>query len=79
MSKCSVCGKEISVPNGNEELGIEFHWTEQNARPPVGIGPTPQENIEYLQRQLGSYKMNRTYNVCIECWMRSLGIKPDAN
>jgi len=30
----------------------------------------------YLQRQAGPFPIDREFNVCFECWLRSMGFKP---
>jgi len=35
-----------------------------------------QNSTVYLGRQMGPYQVGREYWVCLECHLRSLGIKP---
>jgi len=62
---CDACDKNMR----NMETGTTF----------VGMSiqtySSPTE-IEYLSQQLGPYKVDKTYNICLECLLKSLGVKP---
>lgn len=64
--KCSACGKEVES-NGKSFIGITIKITyEDNKEFP----------IEFIQKQMGKYKVNKQYNICWECWLKSMGVKP---
>lgn len=37
-----------------------------------------KEEVSFLNKQFGAYDINKEYNICYECWLRSLGVKPDS-
>ena len=69
MKKCNVCGKEVEYKNEKGETifisGIQFI---------VDCKNLPKE---FVQKNLGKYEIGKEYNVCFECWFKSLGIKLD--
>ena len=67
---CSVCGKDMRDPDtGTAVMGISIS---------VGVATDLWEALEATARQFGPYwKGNETcYEICYECWLRSLGVKP---
>jgi len=37
---------------------------------------TDSPSPDFIQKQLGEYKVNKRYKICWECWFKSLGMKP---
>jgi hypothetical protein len=33
-------------------------------------------NIDFLKSQMGKYALGKEYNICFECWLKSMGVKP---
>lgn len=64
--KCDVCGKEMEE-DGKSMVGISLTFD------PKGFD---DYSLEFCQRQIGKYQMGKTYSVCWECWLKSLGVNP---
>jgi len=64
--KCDVCSKEMEE-DGASLIGISSTFSAETF---------DTFSVEFTQRQLGKYEINKTYNVCWECWLKSLGVKP---
>ena len=64
--KCDTCGKDMSYPdkNGFAATAIGMCWSYQG-----------EGNAEFDQKQLGIYKIGKTYNVCWECCLKAFNIK----
>ena len=63
--KCDVCGKEM--------------WDDKLRTALVGIRILllPNEKYrEFYQKQIGKYEVDKEYNICYECWLKSLGVEP---
>jgi len=69
---CARCGKNLTDPDtGASFIGVSF----------ILIIDTPGGYSEkFYRKQFGVYlpsdKNHVEYNICWECWMNSLGIKP---
>ena len=59
---CDSCGKE----QHNFEKNQDF----------IGIAMQVFAEDKHSKRMLGKYKLKKQYNVCWECWLKSLGVKP---
>lgn len=66
MKQCDVCGKDTET-SGFSIAGFVFQIVER-------VEMT-EETMECLKKQFGPYEI-KDYIVCIECWLRSWGIKP---
>ena len=66
---CSSCRKEMRPDSAASTVGIAFTIVPEKDAPP--------EVIADLRKQMGVYPINSTYLVCYECWLKSLGIKPE--
>ena len=64
MMKCAVCDKDFGKP---PFVGISIQ---------VGVKKNKGKNLKAMKVSLGRYKLNKAYNVCFECWLKSLGVKP---
>lgn len=65
--KCDVCLKEMTSPTGETVIGISLSlYSKAN----------DIEYNDFLKKQFGKYELDRSYNVCGECWLKSLGIRP---
>ena len=63
---CDTCGKEMyNEKTDCKCAGISMSYYDSN-----------KGNKKFTKRFLGDYKPNRSYNVCWECWLKSLGVKP---
>ena len=69
--KCDACGKELVVV-GDNDATIRFVA--------VSINVSTDAKDELLTKaariSLGEYQLNKEYNICYECWLKSLGVKP---
>ena len=66
MITCDVCGKSLQNPeNGSCLIGIG-----------ISVNAETEASKDYYQKQLGKYKLGKAYNICFECWLKSLGAKP---
>ena len=71
MKNCSVCSKEVEMKNKPfSVIGVRIIT--------VIDGSLSKEEVEFLNKQFGVYDINKEYNICYECWLRSLGVKPDS-
>lgn len=59
---CDVCGKCCTSDDGFTLLGQR--WELQ------------MDESEFVQKQLGEYKLNKAYHVCYECSFKALGVNP---
>jgi hypothetical protein len=64
---CDACGKNMMDENRatSEAMTVIVH-----------DGAESDTERRFLQHQLGPYQMERKYEVCWECWLKSLGVKP---
>ena len=62
--RCDVCAKEMTSPSGETLIGMTLTVT---ALPPT--------DRSWIQKQLGRFKVNTTYNICWECLLLSLGVR----
>jgi hypothetical protein len=70
---CDVCGKDMTYhQEQNETLG----WSGETSYIGVQISVSSEipEMKEFFQKQLGPYELNKQYNICYECWLKSLGV-----
>jgi len=67
--KCNICEKEMVDPiSGKSHVGITIVIN--------GDAADTKEDLKFLQKQIGKYKMGKSYALCWECWMESMGMKP---
>jgi hypothetical protein len=70
MLCCDVCGKTISPPRGQFLLqGAKIVFAADD--------DVTQEGVEWMQYQLGPFELGRVYRLCVECLLRSYGLKPE--
>ena len=70
---CDACGKSMMDEKGKTTVGISLHMTNGYE----GNDSLERERLRaFLQRQSGPYALDREYEVCWECWLKSLGVKP---
>ena len=63
---CDACNKEFNSKYTAVGICISSDTTDNfNA-----------VNVEELQKQFAPYELNKSYNVCYACWLKSLGVKP---
>ena len=62
---CAVCNKNVT----NMETGITYSGMS------IQTYTSPKED-EFISKQLGPYEVGKTYNICVECLLKSLGVKP---
>ena len=69
MLRCDRCGKDmVNERTGLAFVGMTFNIVEaDNAIP---------EDVEFMQRQLGPYKVGHAYHICFQCMMESFGVDP---
>ncbi len=67
---CDVCGKSLMI-DGTRYSGIDLTLG-------IDVKSESPEWREAAQALLGPYELGRRYSVCWECWLRSLGVPPDA-
>ena len=67
MIKCSCCGKGLETKHGDTLTGASFN---------INIKDNTTFSKEFVKKQLGPYKEKFNYNLCFECWFKSMGIKP---
>jgi uncharacterized protein (UPF0212 family) len=65
--KCDVCEKDLvsnidGVDKAYVALTLKFGIVDENER-------------EFVQRMLGVYEIDKSYHICPECWLKTLGIK----
>lgn len=72
MEKCNKCKKELGYINkdGNEVKIIGFNFTMT-----ANKSDTDEEKAGW-NKQLGIYKDLKEFNLCLECWFSSMGVKP---
>jgi len=64
---CSACGKDMTDPEtGNSMTGCGFKLRIVDTTFPV----------DFVQKQMGEFVIDKEYNVCFECWLKSVGFKP---
>ena len=75
---CASCGKNMTNPDGsNSVIGMSINLSNYEAPTNEGVWMSDNEETRaFLQKQLGPYKLNKTYNVCFECLLSSLNVKP---
>ncbi len=57
---CDSCGKNVMDEDGSYTIGASITID-------AGIG----RQLPYYRRQLGKYKLGKTYNFCWECYLDS--------
>ena len=76
MKRCDVCGKET------EKESIDFPGTNLSlSGTEISFGVADDANLSdetmsFYKKQMGDYKIGKTYIICWECWLKSLGAKP---
>jgi len=66
---CNVCRRDLSLGEGKPYLnGLSLR---------VDTDGVSEEGDEALEEMVKPYSVNKEYNVCYPCWLRSLGIPPD--
>lgn len=63
---CDSCGKKMEE-NGHSMIGISLTFKPQ---------ASDEYSLEFCQRQMGKYQLGKTYEVCWECWLKSMNVKP---
>ena len=58
---CSRCHKLMSDKDGSSTIGAS-----------ITVTVDPPNDPTFMQKQMGKYGINRTYNFCWECWLDSL-------
>lgn len=82
----SFIGKSVEI-NYGEDAGLTTGDKFIGEINPMTIGrmtgyhfqmnlKTNSPSKEFIQKQLGEYKLNHCYDICWECWFKSLGVKP---
>lgn len=70
---CDACSKVIDrLPEETE--ATKETWTSPGLRVVINGGGEAAD--AYMKRQMGPYQLNREYNVCWECWLKAMGVKP---
>ena len=65
--KCDVCGKSLYDPvNNSTQIGIQ-----------ITINVNPENDNSFLQKQMGNFILGKAYKACCECWLKSIGFKPE--
>lgn len=65
---CAACGKDMVDPEtGTLLVGVSLK---------LRIGDYGTFSKGFIEEQFGQYRDNTTYNICWECWLKSLGVKP---
>jgi len=59
--KCSKCGKEMTDELGNSVVGIS-----------ILIQCGDREQLPFMQKQAGKYRIGEHYQFCLECGLDSL-------
>lgn len=70
MKHCNVCGKPLTLITDKGEIScvsLELLFTIPDGSP---------ELQDFYRSLIGSYTPGKRYNVCQECWLKSLGVKP---
>lgn len=67
MPKCNVCRKSMEIEKDKNYIGISLTFDEKSGN---------KKTRAAVQKQLGEYRIGVTYQVCCECWLKSLGVKP---
>ena len=68
MLICDVCGKEMTIVTDNGEK----HAEGMNVQVCCQGNDIPRE---FIQKQMGKYKIGKTYRLCHECILKSYGVK----
>ena len=63
MVTCSVCGKDLEF-NGVNTITLQV----------VIESDEDSDLTEFMQQLAGPYKLDHEYNICPECYLRSLGV-----
>ena len=64
---CDVCDKSMY----DEDSGTNLIGMSITINCLIGL------EVPFYQKQMGDFKLGRQYNVCCECWLKSLGLKPE--
>ena len=67
MLICDVCGKEMTIVTDDGERnkdGLSIQACGENGMP-----------REFVQKQLGAYKIGKRYRICLECMFKAYGVK----
>lgn len=74
---CCRCGKDMRDPEtGILQVGVRAYSQSRSQfeGTPGPIGASVRVSDEFMQKQLGPYKLGKVYELCMECWWRRLGI-----
>ena len=65
---CAACGKDMIDPKtGTLLVGVSLE---------LNINDHLVSSKGFIKKQFGKYQDNIVYNICWECWLKSLGVKP---
>ncbi len=59
--KCDRCEKEMTAENDSSIIGFSITVRCEN-----------ESSLEFYQKQMGKYKLDKDYNFCFECLIDSL-------
>ena len=66
---CCKCGKNTVDPATDSAfIGVSANIN-------VAIDDN-RHSAEFLQEQLGKFKLNKNYVLCYECWFEAMGLVP---
>ena len=60
--KCNACNKKI--PNGSCSMSYMHESTND------------ETTNKMVKKSLGKYKLNKKYEICIECFLKAFKVKP---
>ena len=66
--KCDACGRNCTDKKGVSTFGLAISVKDTSLG--ISVGKS------FLKKLLHPYEINRVYNVCFACLLRSMGIKP---
>lgn len=63
---CDICGQNTTLPSGRNIIGLSIQLTTE---------AMSKEDVVFLRNYLAPYKANRSYKICVACWLKVLGVK----
>ena len=80
MKNCASCGKDMWFIEDKKPIGKKDHLVMETCYSGISlkVEEPKKEDVrlkEFLQKQIGGFKLGKEYSFCWECWLKSLGAK----
>lgn len=70
LKKCGVCSKEVEC---FDKCGAGMLFAGMSIE--INLADNTEFSKEFIKKQMGDYETDQAYYVCVECLLKSLGVK----